>query len=165
MVKCLQDNLREITIWKNVCFAFICPPLSTLLILWLKGYYKKEQNEVIFSRCKAICAHDQHHGATWVRPTPAKSIFYPITQGDSNTEEKSAQHCKLLTPKAVIHISCLVLVCLFFLSVYVNYPSIQIFMCVSIYVEIYIYVYRDSSICLLLKLRCPRMNAALLFYY
>lgn len=32
--------------------------------------------------------------------------------------------------------------------------------------EIYIYVYRDSSICPLQKLRCPKkMNADLLFYF
>lgn len=166
-MKCLQDNPREITIQKNVCLAFICPPLSTLLILWLKSYYKKEQNEVIFSRCKAICAHYQHQGATWVHLTPAKPIFYPITQDDSDTEKTSAQYCKLLTPKAVIYISCLVLVCLFFsLCVCINYPSTQI--CVYVFPSIwkYIFIYRYSSICLLQKLRCPKkMNAAILFYY
>lgn len=167
MVKCLQDNPREITIWENVCLAFICPPLSTLLILWLKSYYKKEQNEVIFSRCKAICAHYQHQGATWVHLTPAKSIFYPITQDDSDTEKNSAQYCKLLTPKAVIYISCLVLVCLFFsVCVLTIHPPRYMYMYFHLYENIYLYIYRYSSICLLQKLRCPKkMNAALLFYY
>lgn len=84
--------------------------------------------------------------------TLSKSIFYPITQDDSDTEKNSAQYCKLLTPKAVIYISCLVLVCLFFsLCVCINYPFAQIYLYVFPSILKYIFMYIEIVLYVLFK--------------
>lgn len=102
---------------------------------------KKKQDEVIFSRCKTICSHEKHQGANWVSLTLAKSVSYPITQDDLDTEKKSAQYCKLLTPKAVIQMNCLAsglsLFCLVCVCVCMEIISLSI--------QVYLYVHTSRK--------------------